>query len=213
MSNLSIQDRGRLYNASPLGQQFPDSQFAISDRWISATWIMGNNYKSLSARGENDQPFYGAYPPGYLRRIWPMFPDAKEVIHLFSGSLTKEAAEPPATMNSAARVLRVDSRADRDPDVIVDAERFADILGEKTDVIFADPPYSAQDAENYGVPLCNKKKVLEQCHLALRPGGLLAWMDQSIPMYAKKNWRWVGVISMYRSTNHRVRGVMLFERV
>lgn len=217
----SMQERAALYaRAFP---QFPDSHFMVSSRWISATWIMGNNYKSLSKRTEDDKPFYGSFPPGFLSRIWPMFTDARRIIHLFSGSLTKEAAAPPFKVE---RCLRVDSRADRRPDVVANAELFVDpalpgkdpdpkfpIVQGDYDLIIADPPYSIQDSENYGVPLCNKKKVLEQCHLALRPGGILLWMDQSIPMYAKVNWKWVGVISMYRSTNHRIRGVMMFEKV
>lgn len=145
-----------------------------------------------------------------------MFPDARRIIHLFSGSLTREQAQPPKHPDFEARVIRVDANAERDPDIIADAEGFVDLFPgmflDDFDLVVADPPYSIQDAENYGRPLCNKKKVLEQCYRTLRPGGLLLWMDQSIPMYAKRNWKWVGTITMYRSTNHRIRGVMIFEK-
>jgi hypothetical protein len=215
-NKTTMRDRAAGYAAA--FPQFPDSHFMVSDRWISATWILGNNYKSISKRGPDDKPFYGAYPPSYMRRIWSLFPDARRVIHLFSGSLTAEAAASPYPDTVVARI---DSRADRNPDLVRDAELFTDI-GERSeafpvvrgdwDLILADPPYSICDAERYGVPLCNKKKVLEQCHLALRPGGILCWMDQSLPMYAKRFWKMVGVITMIRSTNHRVRAVFLFEK-
>jgi SAM-dependent methyltransferase len=221
-NKLTMRDRAAAYAAA--FPEFPDSHFMVSDRWISATWIMGNNYRSLSKRGEDDKPYFGSYPPGYLRRIWPMFNDANRILHLFSGSLTKEAGDPPwsADRNRPVRCLRIDARAELKPDMVRDAENFVnmpsvgDDLNIETaslDLILADPPYSIEDAENYGRPLCNKRKVLEQCHLALKPGGHLLWMDQAIPMFSKKNWKWVGVISMYRSTNHRIRGVMMFEKV
>lgn len=210
-NDLTIQDRARLYNESTFGQRFPDSRFLISERWASATWILGNNYKSLSARDENDQPYYGSYPPGWLKRMWTMFPDAQHILHLFSGSLTPTSAAPPHT----ACVIRVDRLAELKPDIVCDAEDFAShVMGRgHFDLIPADPPYTQADSMRYGVKLCNKRKVIDQCHKVLRPGGILLWMDQAQPMYSKKNWRWVGVISMYRSINHRIRGVMIFEKI
>jgi hypothetical protein len=210
--------RGRLYNDSEFGVKFPDSRFAISDRWMLAHWMLGNNYKSLSKRTKNDEPFYGSYPPGYLKRLAVMFPDAVRVIHLFSGSLTREQVEQ--TFLNAYTITRVDSKADRNPDLVADAESFYsgkvcwDWRKKSTiDLIAADPPYSKEDAEHYGAPLCNKKKVFEQCHLALRVGGVLCWMDQALPMFAKRNWNLFGIINMVRSTNHRVRNVFFFEKV
>lgn len=209
---MTIQDRAHLYNNSDFGQQFPDSRFMVSDRWISATWITGNNYKSLSSRSEDDKPFYGSYPPGWLKRMWTMFPDAKRILHLFSGSLSAADAKPPHAHEFA---LRLDIRAELKPDIVCDAENFAASVKAYApfDLMPSDPPYSVEDAEHYSTALCNKRKVLDQCHQTLRKGGLLLWMDQSIPMYSKKHWKWVGSISMYRSTNHRIRGVMFFEKV
>lgn len=211
MKNLTVQDRANAYNNSEFGQRFPGSKFMVSDRWISATWILGNNYKSLSARSDDNQPFYGSFPPGWLKRMWTMFPDAQRVLHLFSGSLTHESASAP----HKAVVIRVDSSPEFKPDIQCDAEDFGHKVQRfgEFDLIGADPPYSVEDAEHYSKSLCNKRKVLEQCHLVLRKGGVLLWMDQSIPMYSKEKWKWVGVISMYRSTNHRIRGVMIFEKV
>lgn len=200
-------ERAELYaKAYP---EFPDSHFLVSDRWISATWMTGNNY-------HNPSGYYGSYPPGYLNRIASLFPDAKNVLHLFSGSLTREQVSN--AMPNAGLILRADIRPEMEPDLLADAESLAEatkstgIPGLRFNLILADPPYSVEDAEHYGPPLVNKKKVLEECHKVLEPGGTLAWMDQSVPMFKKEQWNWYGIISMYRSTNHRIRGVMLFEK-
>jgi hypothetical protein len=76
----------------------------------------------------------------------------------------------------------------------------------------ADPAYSKEDAEHYGRPLCNRNKVLAECHRILKVSGYLVWLDQSQPMYSKIYWNWVGVVSIFRSTNHRVRAAFFFQR-
>jgi hypothetical protein len=43
------------YNEGYFGKRFPSSRFMIDDRWSSATWVIGNNYKRSG--------YYGAYPP------------------------------------------------------------------------------------------------------------------------------------------------------
>ena len=205
------QRRAKLYN-DLFGDRYPDSRFMISDRWISATWFIGNNYRSLSKRNANDEPFYGAYPAGYLKRISCMFPEGTNILHLFSGSLTKDQVDEHILEGQNA--FRVDNNRDNRPDSVYDADKISEIiLPNSYDVIFADPPYSVEDAEHYGRCLVHKKKVLEECHKILKPGGSLLWMDQSCPQYAKKDWHFYGTISIYRSTNNRIRGVMMFEKV
>jgi hypothetical protein len=196
---MTIQERAELYaKAFP---EFPDSHFRISKRWISATWITGNNYRNPSS-------YYGSYPPAYLKRLYALYPDPNSILHLFSGSLTKHDTAHPR-----ASVSRLDIDPKCKPDIKCNAEDLSAWIDRSYGLIIADPPYSIQDAKNYGVCLVNKRKVLEQCHCVLNEGGHLVWMDQSIPMYSKKFWNWIGVISIYRSTNHRVRGVFIFEKV
>lgn len=50
---------------------------------VFASWMGGQDYRNKSG-------MYGAYPAGYLERVFSMFPDARRVLHLFSGSLTAE---------------------------------------------------------------------------------------------------------------------------
>jgi hypothetical protein len=178
--------------------EWTDSHFKVSDRWMTATWIMGNNYRGSG--------YYGAYPPGYIKRIYSMFPDAESILHLFSGSLSKGDVQHPG-----AAVYRLDLNDAYQPDIVADAEATG-LDDARYDLIMADPPYSKEDAEHYGRSLCNKRKVLAECHRLLKPDGTLLWMDQSQPMYRRTEWHWYGLVSIYRSTNHRIRGVFFYEK-
>jgi hypothetical protein len=44
---------------------------------------------------------------------------------------------------------------------IADAHTLAGVPVEDYDLILADPPYSAEDADRYGTPLVNRNKVVE----------------------------------------------------
>jgi hypothetical protein len=154
--------------------------------------MLGNDYRGSG--------LYGSYPPGYLKRMAPMFTDCPRVLHLFSGSMkpgpyTRVDIQHPAEFN-------------------VDAEKdlFETFGPDAFDIIYADPPYSAADAVHYGTRMINRRKVLAQCYDVLAPGGQLAWMDVILPMYRSDRWTHYGNITLIRSTNHRVRLVSLFKR-
>lgn len=187
---MRIADRVAAYRAA--FPQYPDSWPVGSRRWLSATWMLGNDYRGSG--------FYGAYPPGYLKRMAPLFAGAPRILHLFSGSL------PPGPYT------RVDAL--RPAEFNIDAEhQLLTTFGPAAfDLIYADPPYSPQDAERYGTKMISRRKVMAQCHSVLAPGGDLAWMDIILPMYRSDNWIHWGNITIIRSTNHRVRLVSLFKR-
>lgn len=171
--------------------KYPDSHFLTSDRWISATWFLGNNYRGSG--------FYGSYPPGYLTRMAALFPDAERVVHLFSGSL------PPGDY------LRVDLA--KEAELRGKAEDLSELMGGRTaDLIYADPPYSVEDAQHYGTPMVNRRKAMQGCHAVLEDSGWLVWLDQVLPMYSKAQWHLAGAVGIIRSTNHRVRMAFFFRK-
>ena len=192
---LTLHDRAALYNTA--FPQFPDSHLIASDRWLQGNWILGNDYKGTG--------YYGSYPPGYLKRLQALFPDLDSLLHLFSGSLPQEATRARVTVD-----IRVTDRVK--PGIRADALRlpFADGV---FDGVYADTPYSTADAEYDGTSLPNRKLVLREVHRVVRPGGFLVWMDTVLPMYRKDMWHWCGAIALWRSTNHRIRGVSIFERL
>lgn len=170
------------------------------DKWVLGVWNIGNNYKGSG--------YYGAYPPGYLDRMGIMFPDAESILHLFSGSLP-----------NSDKYTTVDLDPDNklNPDYRVDAEKeLHETFGDNAfDLIYADPPYSAADAVNYGTKMINRRKVLIQCAKILQVGGYLVWMDERLPMFSKKKdgFEFVGNFGITRSTNHRTRSVFWFKKV
>ena len=57
------------------------SKLLINRGVIEGIWVMGNNYKTKTN-------LYGAYPHGYLDRIYTLYPLIKgKTLHLFSGSI------------------------------------------------------------------------------------------------------------------------------
>ena len=130
-----------------------------------------------------------------------MFPDAKKVLHLFSGSL------PPGDY------VRFDCREELAPDVLGQAHDLSEHFKPgQFDLILADPPYSNEDADRYGSPMVNRNKVMQQCSSVVRSGGHLVWLDQVLPMYRKTTWLHWGTIGIVRSTNHRFRVASFFQR-
>lgn len=162
---------------------------------LYGTWQIGSCYK-------NDSDLYGAYPRGFLERVFGLFPDlwSRRVLHAFSGSL------PKSTWH-----VRLDLNPARQPDVVgnVTAPPFPP---ESFDLVLADPPYSKADAEAYGTPMIDRRLATTGLATVTKPGGFLVWLDTCWPMHRKDEWRTVGRICLIRSTNHRVRLVSIFER-
>ena len=165
-----------------------------SNGWLYGMWMIGNDYRNKST-------FYGAYPNSLLKRYSVMFDeDYKEILHLFSGGL-----EP-------GNYIRFD--LEQECEVSGDAHKLSEYFPEnKFDIIYADPPYSNEDAEKYGTPMVKRNTVVKECHKILKPGGILVWLDTVYPMYSKKELLLKGTIGLIRSTNHRFRVVCIYQKV
>ena len=217
--NLTLQQRIEAYQSA-----FPKFQplYLANEKRIEGLWIMGNDYRVKSG-------YYGGYPAGYLPRVMSMFPDAQEILHLFSGCVEK----------TDDRFVTFDINPERKPDICGDAERLSRYFepnmraevypnGRTFDLILADPPYSVEDCEHYGTPMVSRSKVIKECVKILAPGGVLVWLDQVFPMFRKdeldligtiyarmdlpEGLEHVGEIGMVKSTNHRVRAAFMFQR-
>lgn len=167
---------------------------------LYATWLIGNDYRNKSA-------LYGAYPNGYLARVAALFPDAGEnTLHAFSGSL------PPGPYSRLDLIDRCGV-----PDIrfhqgsVCDAPLIFDGRS-RFNLVIADPPYSAADAERYGTPMVDRRRAIAALATVTKPGGHLVWLDTVWPMHSKRDWLTVGRITLVRSTNHRVRLATIFER-
>ena len=190
---LTLKERAENYNKTFERYSRP---LQASDQWLWGVWIIGNNYSDKSR-------YYGEYPPGYLDRVMSLFPDIEdnEILHLFSGSLSE-----------SVKGIRFDINPELKPDIVGDAEKLSEFLSFSPRLIIADPPYSEEDTNHYGICMVNRNKVVQECAKVLKPGGFLVWLDQVIPMYRREELELVGTI-VIRSTNHRVKMVFILQKV
>ena len=173
---------------------FPKCLFVGPDGRAVGTWIMGNDYRVKST-------YYGGYPAGYLRRIKALFPDKRKVLHLFSGQVDLSTF-PGDT---------VDINPKLKPTYIDDAQTLERVPLEKYDLILADPPYSVEDADHYQTTMV-KRNVVMRALQRLPIGAHIVWLDQVLPMYRKDAFEQEAAIGMWKSTNHRFRGITIFRR-
>jgi 23S rRNA A2030 N6-methylase RlmJ len=190
--SLSLQDRVDNYVQVT---KFPRSLFVSEDGRIVGTWIMGNNYQVKST-------YYGGYPHGYLKRIRALFPDKQKVLHVFSGKVDQTIL-PGDT---------VDINATMQPTFVDDCHSLLNVPLPDYDLVLADPPYSVEDAEHYQTTMV-KRNVVMRALQRLPVGAHVVWLDQVLPMYKKEFFAIDAVIGMWKSTNHRFRGITIFRRV
>lgn len=165
--------------------------------WLTGVWMIGNDYRNVTR-------FYGAYPRSILERYSVTFETPGDrILHLFSGSLPK------------GMYTRFDMK--QEADVQGDAHNLASTLRRAGyrhfDLIYADPPYSPEDAKRYGTPMVDRRKVVHECHKVLTPRGILVWLDTQVPQYRKTEFKHFGTIAVIRSCNQRVRVVSVFRKV
>jgi hypothetical protein len=175
--------------------KFPCSLFIGEDGRVVGTWIMGNDYRVKSE-------YYGGYPAGYLKRVKALFPDKREVLHLFSGKVDL-AVLPGHT---------VDLNPMLNPTYVDDAQKLENVPLETYDLILADPPYSVEDCDHYQTTMIKRNTVMKALSDTL-PGTHVVWLDQVLPMYRKAEWAIEAVIGMVKSTNHRFRVMTVFRRL
>ena len=173
---------------------FPKCLFVGPDGRAVGTWIMGNDYRVKST-------YYGGYPAGYLRRIKALFPDKHKVLHLFSGQVDLSTF-PGDT---------VDINPKLNPTYLDDAQTLERVPLERYDLVLADPPYSVEDADHYQTTMV-KRNVVMRALQRLPIGAHIVWLDQVLPMYRKDAFEQESAIGMWKSTNHRFRGITIFRR-
>lgn len=177
---------------------YPRSLFIGEDGRIVGTWVMGNDYRVGSG-------YYGGYPAGYLKRMRALFPDCTErehSLHLFCGKVD-EAILPG---------MRVDMNSELEPDWVDDAQELTRVPLERFRFVWADPPYSVEDAEHYQTTMVKRNKVMDALGKRLPAGAFVVWLDQVLPMYRKADFCIDGIIGMVKSTNHRFRVVTIFRK-
>jgi hypothetical protein len=168
----------------------------FEDGWAFGAWFLGNSWAVESG-------YYGGYPQGYMKRVKALFPDKVNVLHLFGGHVdTTIIPGDTCDVNPCLSLT-----------FVADAHTLEGVPVESYDLILADPPYSAEDADHYGTPCVNRNKVVRALSARMQPGAHLAWLDQAQPMYRKDELKPEAAIGVTRSTNHRYRSLMIWRRL
>ena len=161
---------------------------------IYGIFMLGNDYSGSG--------YYGSYPGNYMERMLALFPETPR-LHLFSGEVT----DPEA--------FCVDFDPETPADLNMEIEKYLTQEEPNTfETIFADPPYSKDEAENYNAPYPNKRNCMKGCGKVLRPGGYLIWLDQRRPIWAKKDgFEWAGCIGVDCGSNRIARFATILRGV
>lgn len=199
---MTLEERVNFYNLT-----FPNwPKLSYSNGWIVGSFCIGAAYAGSG--------YYGNYPHGYLKRMRALFPDfdKEQTLHMFGGSLCRGFSSDkdwgedfPGSTFDINPILA--------PDYLGDAKEAYSIIGRKFDIILADCPYSAKDAERYGYPMINRKTIMGECAKLLNNDGYLIWLDEISPMYKKTDFKRIGGIGLERSTNHRVRYIFMYRKI
>lgn len=179
------------------GKRFPDAHKVVNGR-IYGVWVMGNSYRNRS-------DYYGEFPNSVLERILALFPDCKKILHLFSGTVIECLPD----------IMTYDISPHFSPTICDSVQNIKKHRAQIQNVqlVIADPPYEPADFQKYGVPPFNKAQVMRDLAQVLQPGTYLTWLDTRKPMYRKSDWFLLGEIMVSVSTNHRYRGLSLFQRL
>jgi hypothetical protein len=156
--------------------------------WI---WI-GNQHQGSG--------YYGSYPHGYLDRMYALFPRTPR-LHLFAGSVKVDTYD-----------ISVDVNPEVNPTVVCDIMDLSRHFKPSTfPIVFADPPYSKEEAARYGVDLPNLRLALREIRKVTQPGGLLVWLCTRPPIWRSTDWKLILTIGLWLGSNRNVRAVVVWE--
>lgn len=156
---------------------FPKYPMTVSDKgWVYGVWYCGTSYQKAT--------LYGEYPATFLKRALALFPQAKNILHLPSGTLLG-----PGT------TIDLFSDKTRRPQIVANAQNIP--LRDKTfDLVLSDPPYSEKDSKIYGTTKFPMGKFMKECHRVLKPDGWLGILHTSYPSYRRIEWKLCGLIAV-----------------
>lgn len=185
---LTPKERSECY-----GKRFPNHPpISYNDRWLCGAWYF---FRSKAGK------IYGSYPNQYLKRIYALFPDCSDILHLCSGGLEKEE-----------KGIKFDINPEMEPDVCGDIRNIKDYFDEDSfDLILADPPYGEKDFAIYGQKPFNKGNVMRDIFDIVKPKGFVVWLDTILPKWKGKQWQLMGMIAFAQGPGMRGRLISIFQ--
>ena len=180
-------------NVAHLNAAFPKYPITMLDKgWVYGTWYCPTAWMRTH--------FHGQYPLTFLKRVLALFPEAKDILHCPSGTVTG----PGVTVD-----LIADEQ--RKPQFIANAVElpFPDC---SFDLYVSDPPYTSADAEKYGTPPWKPRSAMNEARRVLKPGGYYCLLNVRYPSFRRKDWKFQGLIGVVTGANRVVRLLSIFQR-
>ncbi len=183
-----------MMNVAALNATFPRYPITVSDKgWTYGVWYCGTAWTKVK--------LYGQYPPTFLKRAIALFPDAKDILHCPSGTVTGPGLTIDATRDEV-----------RCPQIIACASSLP-LPNDSLDLVLSDPPYSPRDSAKYGHAPFPLVAFMNEAHRTLRVGGHLGMLHTYYPSYHRKRWKLVGLIAVVTGFQRATRMFSIFERL
>lgn len=180
-------------NIEHLNKSFPKYPMTVHDKgWTYGLWYCPTAWMKTH--------FHGQYPLTFLKRVLALFPDAKDILHCPSGTLTG----PGVTV-----------------DLICDEQRKPQIQACATalpfpdgsfDLYISDPPYTPVDSGKYGTPPWKSKAAMTEARRILRPGGYYCLLNTRYPSFKRKDWNFEALIGVVTGANRTIRLLSIFQK-
>ena len=156
-----------------------------SHGWVYGVWYCGTAWRKAI--------YHGQYPATFVRRVLAAFPASDfRLLHLCCGR-----CRVPGAVN-------VDRVRLPEADIVADGAALP-FRARVFDVALADPPYTADDAAKYGVPMPSRSRLLREMARVTSPGGWILWLDERYPAYRRKELHLVGLIGIVTGFLRRTR--------
>jgi len=186
----------QVISAKSVNERFPRYPITVEDKgWVYGVWYCGTSWTRVGLHGQ--------YPPTFLKRALALFPHARDILHVPSGTLGKR--------DGGITVDRIVDQARR-PMVMADASALP-FNDEAFDLVLSDPPYSNEDSKLYGCEPYPLGKSIKEAWRVLRPGGHLGMLHTFYPSYRRQDWRIVGLIAVITGFHRATRVFSVFRKV
>lgn len=180
-------------NVEAVNAAFPKYPMTVRDKgWVYGVWYCGTAWDRVRLHGQ--------YPPTFLKRALALFPDARRILHVPSGTIE----------GGGVTVDRMRCEV-RKPMIQADAAQLPFRDG-SFDLVISDPPYTPADSAKYGCKPYPLGRAMKESRRVLRPGGFLGVLHTYYPSYRRKEWRLVALIAVVTGFQRATRMFSVFEK-
>jgi SAM-dependent methyltransferase len=185
--------RKHTLSAAAVNEAFPKYPVTVEDKgWTYGVWYCGTSWVKVGLHGQ--------YPPTFLRRALALFPDAKDILHCPSGTVTGPGVTVDLVRDKA-----------RKPQIVASADKLP-FRSRSFDLILSDPPYTKEDSVKYGCPPFPLQGFMREAYRLLRVGGYLGMLHLYYPSYRRIEWNLLGLIAVVTGFMRKTRMFSILQK-